>query len=193
MDYHEDLKNPEIIIVSFGGFAQEIGGIQTFEFLRFLETYFKNSSKLFYKDTHRSCYHYGVKGISTNVDQTLEHIKSKIKGYNKVLFLGVCGGGYAAILFGSLLHVQFVLAFTPPTILYEENKDPRYKNLKNILNNVTEYYVYGNTKGTGIYHISHCDNINVLSNVHLIKREYIDLKQMRDSGELEHILFSILN
>ena len=193
MDYHEEIKGAKTVIVSFGGFAHAIGGIQPFEFFRFLESHFPYTDRLFYKDSKCMCYHKGVLGISTNIDETVNHIKSKIKAYNKVLFLGVSAGGYAALLFGSLLKVDFILAFIPPTILHEENKDPRYKNLKSILNENTSYHVYGDTTAHGIHSISHCENINVLPNVNVIKKEHIDLKQIRDSGELKQILFSILN
>ena len=75
MDYHEEIKGVKTVIVSFGGFAHAIGGIQPFEFFRFLESHFPYTDRLFYKDSKCMCYHKGVLGISTNIDETV--IKNK--------------------------------------------------------------------------------------------------------------------
>jgi len=43
------------------------------------------------------------------------------------------------------------------------------------------------------HHISQCERISHHSNVFLIKKKYIRLKEMRDNGELYAILNSMVN
>ena len=188
-------KENNSLIVSFGGYDGNINGIIPFEFLKFLDTHFKNEDKLFYKDSYFSSYHKGIKGISKNITETYEYLKTKINKYHRVLFLGVSGGGYAAILFGSLLNITNVLAFIPQTILYKPDKEQKYKNLKPFINSVTRYYIYGATgikNPTDCHHIHQCENINCFPNVSILKKEHIVLKRLRDSGELFEIINNII-
>jgi len=184
-----------MLIISFGGYAQKIGGIQQPEFLNFLNKHFPDTDKLFYMDSHCSNYHKGIKDISTDIPSTVEHLRTKIEGHSNVLFMGNSAGGYAAILFGSLLHVKNVLAFVPQTILYKDDKDPKYKDLKTLINPTTNYYVYGNLSvktPKDPHHIGHCENITNFKNVIVTKLEKVDLKVLRDTGELFKIIYSIL-
>ena len=202
MDKLEEIHYHDTLIVSFGGYAQKFGGIQPYEFLSFLNKNFPKTDKLFLKDTYCSNYHRGIRGISTSVETTVDFLKTKINVvdisgnsiYRKVLFLGNSAGGYAALLFGSLLNVNFILAFVPQTILYLEDKNPLYKNLAPFINEVTKYYVYGDLSvkdHKDPHHISHCENINKF-NVTVIRKDHIDLKKLRDSGELKNIIEDII-
>ena len=190
-----DLNEKDTLIVAFSGYAHAYGLIPPFEFINFLTNNFPNADKLFYKDTYCSSYHKGIEGISNNINETTSYLKEKIKGYSMVLFTGNSGGGYGCILFGSLLNVDYVLAFMPPTILYLDDKDPKYKNLAPLINDTTEYFIYGNTSITDIknpHHIRHCDNINIKPNVNVFKIKELSVKGLRDSGELVNIINSIL-
>jgi len=189
------LNGNKILIVSFGGYAKQMGGILPFEFLNYLKI-FPDTDKLFYIDIFNSSYHKGIKDISKNIPSTVDYLRSKIQGYTKVLFIGNSGGGYAAILFGSLLNVHSVLAFVPPTILIKKDKDRKYKNLAPLINSVTNYHVYGDTNikdPLDPHHIKHCENIAVKPNVNIIKMENVSVKILRDYGELTKIINLILN
>jgi hypothetical protein len=188
-------KGSDTLIVSFGGNALMFGGIQSFEFLNFLTKHFPDTDTLFYIDKKRINYHHGIEGISNTIPETVEYLKEKIKGYSKVIFLGVSSGGYAAILFGSLVCVDYVLAFIPQTILHQPDKIPEYRNLKGFINSVTEYYLYGDTSITyhlDPHHISHCENI-LSDNVFLTRLQKVCLRSLRDSGELKTILTDIVS
>jgi hypothetical protein len=194
MDSLEINKPGNILIVAFGGYDQKVGQMRPFEFLNFLNRRFPETSKLFLKDSYSSNYHKGVKGISTNIETTKRYLQEKIK--NKcVLFLGSSGGGYASILFGSLLNVNYVLAFIPQTILRKDDKDPFYKDLAPFINKTTRYYLYGNSSvedPMDPHHISHCERINNHENVNLSLSNIFNLKIMRDSGDLFKIIQDIL-
>ena len=183
-----------IIIVAFGGYYNRVGGIPQFEFLNYLGQHFYDCDRVFYKDSSKSCYHNGIDGISRNIDETVEYLKTVIKGYSRVIFMGVSGGGYAAILFGSLLEITSVLAFIPQTLLLPDKYDPRYRDLKTVINNVTRYCIYGDSSITDPndwHHIRHCENIRSFPNVSVNNLPGLNLKTMRDSGELLTILRNI--
>lgn len=167
-------EGKELLIVSFGGYSHAVGGIQPFEFLNFLDKNFKSANKLFYKDLRLCSYHKGIEGISNNIEETVEYIKMKIKDYNKTLFIGNSGGGYASLLFGSLLKVNYVLAFVPQTILSKPDKEEKYKNIKPFINPETIYHVYGDISIRNVndhHHISHCENLNGFKNVIIFKQK----------------------
>ncbi len=200
MDHDQDqfkVVNPSSrsLIVSFGGFALQFGRIPPFEFLHFLNTHFHETDKLFYVDRHQIHYHRGIYGISSNIEETISHLRNEIAGYERVFFMGVSAGGYAAILFGSLLNVDHVIAFIPQTILYHSKYDSKYKDLLPYISGTTQYHLYGDLSiqnPKDAHHISHC--IRMLHpNVHIYKRAQLILPEMRNSGELFHILSKIIS
>jgi len=180
----------DLLIVCFAGYGKKMGGIPPFEFLNFLRKYFPNTDKQFYIDIHYSCYSKGIAGITNNIEETTQHLSKEIEGYKNVVFVGSSGGGYAAILFGSLLNVNTVIAFIPTTIVRKTDVDPKYKNIRSFINQTTLYHLYGDTKITDImdcHHISHCENVQIGKNTIIYKKHGIHLKDMRDSGELLRI------
>jgi len=191
--YKINVPNADTLIVSFAGNAKLFGGIPRFEFVNFLKQF--NVSKHFYIDEHNDLYHKGLIG-TTSIDETVTYLKNEIKQYKRVLFLGNSGGGYAAILFGSLLEVNMVLAFVPQTIRRNDIVDEKYRDISHFINNKTKYYIYGDTSiinPLDCHHISHCERIAHHPNVFLIKKNGLYLKEMRDSGELFDILKTIIN
>ena len=126
----------------------------------------------------------------------MSYLKNEIKNYKNVIFIGSSSGGYAAILFGSLLNVTSVLAFIPQTILRNTNRDEKYRDLNKIINETTKYYVYGDLSISdehNVHHISHCDRISHHLNVYVTKKLKLKLKEMRDNGELFVILNNLVN
>ena len=173
-------KPSSCIIVSFGGHFEDkrVGG---FVFVNFLQQRFAHVNQLFLMDSQCSCYHRGIKGISTNFEETIEFLRKKIRG------------GYAALLFGSILQVVSVVAFVPPTILMSVGKDDRYRDILPFINETTRYYIYGDCSVTDFnhaHHINHCDRVVALhkSNISMQRMDHVDLRKIRDSGELEKIL-----
>lgn len=194
--YKIEVANTNTLIVSFAGHDRVYGGIPRFEFVHFLEKYFQHASKHFYIDKNVNSYHNGIVGISKNIDETLQYLQEQIASYPNVIFLGVSSGGYAAILFGSLLKVKSVLAFIPQTIRRNQNIDEKYRDISSYINNTTNYFLYGDKSIVNIndaHHIYHCERIAHHSNVYLTKKEKLNLKKMRDNGELYDIVSKIVN
>lgn len=185
------------LIICFGGLSMQFGGVLPFEFLNHLSSLYKETSDLiFYTDKHQCSYQKGIHNISTNIDETITYLNSIIesKKYKKVILMGVSSGGYISILFGSLCNnVTNVIAFIPQTIL----KKPictKYANLKNIINNTTQYNLHGDTSiriKNDAHHISHCTNIEHYDNVNVIKHDKINMKTLRDNGFIKKLLDDI--
>ena len=195
--YKIKVNDSNTLIVSFAGKAKLFGGIQVFEFQNFFEKYFNNVSRNFYIDRYTDSYHKGISGVSTNIDETVIHLKNEIKDYQNVVFLGVSAGGYAAILFGSLLNITTVIAFIPQTIRvgHSENIDEKYRDISIYINDKTKYYIYGDSSISDVndcHHISHCERISHHSNVFITRKNGVNLKKMRDDGELYKIIESVV-
>lgn len=191
------IKGHKILIVCFGGRAPMLGGILPFEFLTFLSTHYGNNCDLlFFIDKKQCWYHKGIDGITSNINTTKIYINNKISthNYEKVIFMGVSAGAYAAILFGSLCNVSDVIAYIPQTTLKNAH-DVQYSDLKNIINANTKYTLYGDLDVYDIHHlhhVSHCDNLGKFKNVTIIRKNGINMKQLRDTGEIVTIIDSII-
>lgn len=193
-------KNNKNLIISFGGGINKFGGICPFEFLNFLNKNFVDHDKYFYIDKKKNRYHLGIEDISSNIGETVEYLKKIIHGYKNITCVGVSAGGYASILFGSLLNVQNVIAFIPPTQTNTPNDirffDKKYADLLPLINNTTKYYLHGDLSVKNIYdshHIEHCNRLKIYPNVVVKEYDNLDIKKLRNDGELLKIFEDILN
>jgi hypothetical protein len=66
-----------------------------------------------------------LNGIGTDIWHTIEFFKKEFAKYDEVLCTGISSGGYASLLFGTLLNVDKVIALQPQTDLeYTANHLP---------------------------------------------------------------------
>jgi len=188
--------NIDTLIVSFAGHDHMFGMIPRFIFVNFFEKHFSDIDRHFYIDTRTCSYHKGIPGISNTIDETVVYLKTKIAPYKRVIFLGVSSGGYAATLFGSLLGVSTVLAFIPQTIRHvHRNIEEKYRDILPYFNSTTQYHLYADMsvkKESDPHHVSQCDRFAIADNVKVIKCKKIDLRIMRDSGELYGIINQLI-
>ena len=125
------------LIVSFASNGIKITKPVKFEFVKSLTKFKLESDFLFIRDQRRRWYLDGLGGIGDTFDDTLSFLRNIIEKYDKVIFIGVSAGGYASILFGSLLSISNVIAFVPQTDLdYVQtySKTSRRPHLKILLN-----------------------------------------------------------
>ena len=181
-------NNNNKLIVCFAGMALQFGGILPFEFLNYLSSVYTDCDLIFFIDKYQCWYHKGIQDITNDIDETILYLNNIIKNYEKIIFMGTSAGGYASILFGSLCKkVNHVISFKPQTII----KKLEYSNLKHIINDNTQYILYGDTSVCDIndnHHISHCENIKKFPNVKIIYGEHCNLKKLRDSGFIKKII-----
>lgn len=111
-----DLGGHKYLLVSFGGIYQGMG-IPVFEFFNSISDI--KCDKIFLRDFNQGWYHKGVDSKLDRLDKITEYLQEIISAnqYQKICFIGNSMGGYAALLFGSLLKVDRVLAFAPQTFI----------------------------------------------------------------------------
>lgn len=195
MQLYQQEPKSSTIVVSFAGHGLQFGGVPRPEFYNFISKNFPEVDLLLLVDYNCRCYHQGLKGITSNVDETANYIKKIINGYQKIVFVGVSAGGYASILFGSLLQVHDVIAITPQTRLKASVFDDMYKDLTNFINSATNYFLVADTgvkHPEHMHHSSHCERIEHHKNVVILRKNKVDVAQMRDDGSLLEIFQQII-
>lgn len=100
----------------FGGIAAEIG-MPPFEFYNASRILTEN--KIFLRDFTQSWYQNGLPGLGRNVFEIAEYLAEKIRQVNpvEVCFVGNSMGGFAAILFATLIGSGTAIAFAPQTFI----------------------------------------------------------------------------
>jgi len=204
----------DTLLVSFGGIANQLP-IPVFEFMRSLDKFRVN--KIFVRDFSQNWYTGGIKGVSNNLHDTIKYLEKVIEkyGFKKTIFLGNSAGGYAAMLFGRLLNVEEVHAFSPQTFLDSWNRllnwDRRWSkqisnlktdskiffDLKNVFrripNHKTRTFIYWDTR-------HRLDNRHALRmRFPLVEMKPFNtgghtlIKQLKRIGELDRILSESLS
>jgi hypothetical protein len=188
----ETNRTKDRLIISFGGYDQRWGQIRRFEFMQFLTRHFPDIDRHFHMDTFNSCYHKGIDGHSGSIEETVTYLERLIRGYRHVYCIGVSSGGYAAILFGSLLKITGVLAFIPPTRLY--GKGITHCDLNLYIHKDTQYLLVGDLSETQSYHhIDHCRHLAHHPNVEIVSEVKVNLPEMRDDGRLLSYLSRLIS
>tara|TARA_B100001057_G_scaffold496959_1_gene599827 strand:- start:18 stop:1037 length:1020 start_codon:yes stop_codon:yes gene_type:complete len=99
--------------------------------------YQRNNFDVLYLRDDCKWYLDGLNGIGENIDSTIAFLKKEFTKYEDVLCTGASAGGYASLLFGSLLKIKQIVAVDPQTDLsYLINelarKHPFRKNLRSL-------------------------------------------------------------
>jgi len=211
LDYDLSPPGPRLL-VAFAGIRGELG-IPRFEFFNVLKGV--AVKKAFIRDIDRCLYHRGLRGLSRNIPETVPVLRRLIEesGASHVTFVGNSKGGYAALLFGALLNVDVVHAFSPQTFVNLKNRVkfgetrnlrliipfyfrtlflPKFYDLKPTLSSLnfdTRLHLhYGLDGKTDQFHAEHLKNIRgVVMHPYATSKTEL-MKRLRDSGELAAIL-----
>lgn len=196
-------KESKILIVTFSGLEAAYQDPPVFEFSGYLSKIAFDIDRKFYVDPTKSWYQYGVPGISENIHEFVEYLRRVIEPYEKVIFMGASAGGYASILFGSLLKIDTVLAIVPQTLLLDDfcmnqyesqySHFHEYKDLQTVINHETNYFFVCAENIEDITHIhgnQHCLRFSNYKNVSIQKIHWRDgiLTKYRDNGLLRKII-----
>lgn len=204
VEFNKDIKP---LIITFGGISGGIHG-PLFEFKKFLS---KNIDchVIFIRDTNQSWYHKGVIGLGENINEVKNNIREIINkiNYSMIITIGGSMGGYAALLFGSLLPVNGIIAFGPQTFIDKDNikkyKDNRFESqMENLYNNNNDdtYYdlsklsfqninvqiIYGSKCDLDKIHAERMKNKNVIVTGECFGHGVV--KNLRDNGMLVKII-----
>jgi hypothetical protein len=177
--------------------------------------------RLFMRDVHSVWYQRGIPGFGETVDDVTAALRSVIDAerIERLVVAGPSAGGYAALLFGTLLEADVVLSFSPQTAMSRETlheladhrwdealdrldrlggAHPRYTDLRTALPHTRS----GNTRCEIHYGASfeldvvHAEHLRGLAGVELQAHEHEGhqlVRALRDSGDLLQILRSALD
>jgi len=200
------------LYIFFGGRAAGIA-MPPFEFYNAAKILDEN--KIFIRDFSQCWYQDGLPGISDDIDSTAQYIKDQINKLkpDNLFFVGNSMGGFAAILFSSLIGAGEVIAFAPQTfispILRVKYMDTRW--LKQIINtylkglfknkvwdlrplllksNKTQKIsiFVSNTHRLDLIHASHIDKIQGVSVFKFDGSGHSVVRLLRDEGKLPAIM-----
>lgn len=204
-------EGSESLLVAFGGIGGAMG-LLPFEFFSVTKDIL--SSKLFVRDLFQSWYHQGLKGVADGMWATRGLLETMIQqsGAKRVVFIGNSMGGYAAILFGALLGIDEVHAFSPQTFIDVANRsvhhDQRWEEHISIAQRVgnsryfdlrkallasqqcqTHFHIHSCTASeTDWAHAQHLSDVGPFS-IHGYSKGGHDLvRQLRDDGQLQTLL-----
>ena len=184
--------------MTFSGRQFGLASLTLFEFSNFLQENYPKYDKYFFVDKKTIWYTKGIEGITSSIDETLLYLKHIITGYENVIFIGASMGGYAAILYGSLLKVDYIIAFRPQTLIkkYLDEKDNNtYHDLKLIINRTSKYYIYGDSAikdYKNIHSFHHCKRLNIYPNVVVYGYDHFDIKKYKNNKYLIRDFHDIL-
>jgi hypothetical protein len=142
-----DFNDNNTVLVAFGGINQRMG-MPIFEFHKTISGI--QADKIFIRDFSQAWYQKGIDFQINSISALIDHLRSVLfeRNYDRVCFIGNSMGGFAAILLGTILNVDHIIAFSPQTFIDKWNRlyylDFRWKNQINSVhknkNKIKEYF-----------------------------------------------------
>jgi pimeloyl-ACP methyl ester carboxylesterase len=120
------------LLLTFGG-MKSLAGIASFEFVSLTREI--PVKRLFVRDPRQSWYHRGMPKHGTTLASVADSLGKLLADYDvdRLVVAGNSAGGYAALVFGTLLGADTVLCFGPQTVLdadtLAEMNDHRWDDL----------------------------------------------------------------
>lgn len=211
-------SDSRMLLLAFGGMNLRIG-MPPFEFLS--QTGDIPVKRLFVRDLHQSWYHRGMPGYGDSLGSVAESLREMIAGYevDRLVVAGASAGGYAALVFGTLLGAESVLCFSPQTILdlealaamddhrWDEQLKPllahdaldrAWVDLRQALppahNGRTRYRVFfDDSAAADRAHAERLQGVPALRLYRFGRGDHMLVRSLRDSGALARILQSALH
>jgi pimeloyl-ACP methyl ester carboxylesterase len=226
--FRADVANPQMplsldmssdsrtLLIAFGGMKGELG-IPPFEF--FSATGGIPVKRLFVRDLRQAWYHEGIPGHGGSVSALADSLREIVEAeeVERLVVAGSSAGGYAALLFGTLLGADVVLSFGPQTVLeldvladFDDHRwdgdlqrltaagtlDPSWTDLRAALPRVrssdTRYELYfANIEGRHGRDRLHAERLIGLEGLHLYRfasRDHRIALVLREKGALDRVL-----
>jgi hypothetical protein len=107
------------LLVAFGGIREGFV-IPVFEFSNFTARF--GVKRLFVRDLRQAWYHRGVPRHGARLKDVADYLGRLIAEHDpqRVVMTGVSAGGYAALVFGTIMRADVVLAISPQTVIDPE-------------------------------------------------------------------------
>jgi hypothetical protein len=202
------------LLIAFGGMRGGFGGVPLFEFSTLTET--MPAKRLFVRDLRQAWYHQGVPRHGRTLLEFAESLRELVASYDidRLVATGNSAGGYAALVFGSLLQADVVLAFAPQTVLeldvlaemddhsWDERLEPLdaagaldrdWTDLRRALPNArrgdTRYEIYyADSHREDRLHAQRLDGLDAVELCPVEDARHNVARAMRDSGALARVL-----
>lgn len=171
------------LYVFFGGISGTLG-MPHFEFYRAAQVL--DSNKLFLRDPSQCWYQHGLPAIGSTPFAVGEYLMSEIEkmGVSDIRFVGNSMGGFAALLFCSMLRRGKVIAFSPQTFIGDEKRkqhgDRRWSPQIGKIHSVT----------SGIHDLKPwiSDNFSAISaNIYVSSADFLDMIHARELAEFDNV------
>jgi hypothetical protein len=107
----------ETVVIAFGGILMGMGGVPPFEFFHQLGD--APAARAFVRDLDQAWYQLGVRGVGDDIMSSAEWLSSLCRQHHvqRVVCIGCSAGGFAAMVFGSLIGADVVHAFAAQTTI----------------------------------------------------------------------------
>jgi pimeloyl-ACP methyl ester carboxylesterase len=104
------------LLIAFGGIY---GGLGVPPFELFRATSAIPVKRLFVRDLEQAWYHRGLPGSGGTIEELAQTLRELVdgNGVKRLVLAGNSAGGYAALLFGTLLGADVALSFAPQTVI----------------------------------------------------------------------------
>jgi len=209
-------EDRSVLQVAFGGLAQGMG-MPPFEFYNLTSSF--PTSKVYVRDLGQSWYHGTLPGVGRGIRDLRDYLQGLLDEHqpNRTVFFGNSMGGYAAMLFGHLLGIDAVVAFSPQTFIDWKNRwyhgdhrwwreviparwrtsaEPLYFDLRYVLepeaNSQFDLHVPKLDKLDRL----HAERMGHISGVQVVVHDEIDhglVRYLRNQEELRSILLEVLD
>lgn len=203
------------LLVAFSGLSFRADGQIPFEFLNLFSDI--DVDKAFVRDLDQCFYQRGIQGLGRSIPEAAEQLAQFASGYERIVFVGVSAGGYAALLLGAMLRVSHVAAMSPQTFLgrrqrylrderrfekkvraaQEHAVSPKHLDVKPTMRRsggVTRFTVYYPAR-----HVLDSRHARRLANVRGVDLEPVDsdehtfVRGMRSDGSLKDLVIGLLH
>lgn len=224
-DFFFQDNDSDTLFVSFAGMGWK-ESIPTFNFYNFMKKY-NNVDKLFLRDTGPpnatawACRYYllGMRHNTNSLEKSIEFIRNKFlskKNYKRVVGFGCSAGGFAAILYGSHLKFDKIIAFNPQTnigqykddVMKDEYNAPRtcrylrnqrkdsefyqnsldLKTLQPFSSKIFIHYSDSSNRGCDKLHAEYLDDDENVNIIEHVSNSHLLALDLKNNGELEKII-----
>ncbi len=128
------------VLLAFGGIAGRMAAMPPFEFFRLTHRLAVN--KVYLRDLDQCWYHAGLRGVTRDITGTLAFLTSLVSECrtDTAVVVGSSMGGYAALLFGSLMQASAIHAFSPHVFLGDGRSIRNKERLRALHENFSDEY-----------------------------------------------------
>jgi pimeloyl-ACP methyl ester carboxylesterase len=185
-DFEREIGNPQLpvvadltfpgepLLMAFHGIAGRMAAFPPFEFFKLTRDLRVN--KAYLRDLDQRWYHGGLRGVTGSIGETAHYLRRMMRACRprRTVLFGSSMGGYAALLFGSLIGASAVHAFSPHTTLRDRRSIRNRDKLKALHEGFSGEY-FDLSKVPGVSAASGEDHV------------YYDLTDRKDRRQVSHL------